>query len=903
MESIFLKSINWGILVEKEIVVQTNHEVVEDLEAPHPPSIVSIIRSGFDLRGGTTTSEALQRPSSRPQGKMVSRPDVGEGENPEEGLADFFRSEPPPGNFMSIPDDVSVYSVHKKWDMFKVFGKRRKSRKRQPPLIRLPDTAISARTISGHRYIAISVPSGNSHSESIPTQQQSALRPIGAKFQQEIGSEHSPASNRNIHNIQVSRPVTGDRESQSSASLAPRSLRQPEAFTFLASPPRKASMLSTLPSHEEEPYSSKGKEPDRQDKSESNILSKSPISPSGASRTTPLAERESRPPIGSLEGRSEQQMKAPDLERLETGTVPRIVESPPQKQAIQESEQKQPEQTSDNSMTRGRPTKAEKSPGSPRILSTNLLSMPDLPVRTSSKRAVTTARAKLNGAEDAAIDRLEPISRAATGSNTGSGNETAAGNRASFAESLMTDSSPKVLKAETATAYHPIVVRTSSSRPEIHSPLNLNFPSPPTDKTNRSVQANLLSPPTTSEGTPSRKDRVRERKKRDMEKLKAKIYQPPASRLLQVESQAENAWPESPVLGRFNQDLGLPPSRPYITGKMSDISPIRPSIQLKSPYLSAETVAKKRRKRSISAPVLTSSSSPSSSPLEPLRAAPWEDSTSYYRRRERLAEHEEAAARRTRYAAHALAEQNETREWAMRQKLLRRYEKLKESRTKDMEKRLRRVERNGEILMQTLVSLMKTLDTLLQDRQVLQRSVSSAYPAASSVPQPQSQPHRSAEGRTQSLRSARSFDNSLPMLRSQPEQREIPFRRHRPRSLRLSGHGRQSGTTRCPQQSGGGQESSEADTRVRQSALEALQAQLQSQSRFPRSARAGGLSSYSSSISNTHSDETGSLEVMEPLMRELQEAAGYGVERRQGGEREEKEGGTSLSESEVFNLF
>ncbi|KAI1654683.1 hypothetical protein F4813DRAFT_398819 [Daldinia decipiens] len=892
MESIFLKSVNFGILVEKEIVVQTNHEVVGDLSASHLPSIVSIVHSGPDLRRGATTSEAHGTPSSRPQGKMVPRPDVRERENSEEGLADFFRREPPPGNFMSIPDDVSVYSVHKKWDMFKVFGKRRKSRKRQPPVIRLPDTAISARTISGHRYIAISIPSGNSHSESIPTQQHSTLRSIELKSRQGIVSKHSLASDRNI---QVPRPVTGDRESQSSASLPPRSSRQPEAFTLLAPPPRKVSILSTVPS-QEETHSAKGKEPDRQNKSESRIHRKLPISPLGARWMTYLAERGSSFPTRSLERQSEQQMKVSDLGGLEIGTVPRIVESPPQKPTIQESEQKQLGQISDNSIVRDMSRKAEKSPCIPHILSANLLSIPALPVRTSSKRAVTTTT-KPSRIEDTAIDRPAPISRATTGSNTGaSGNGVATGPRGSFAESLMTESSPKVLKAETATAYQsvPIVVRPSS-RPEIDSPLNLNFPSPPTNRVNRSVQANLSSPPATSEGVTSRKDRVRERKKRDMERLKAQMHRPPASSLLRVGPQAENAWPESPVLGRFNPDLGLPPSRPYLTGKMSDIGPIRPGIQLKSPYLSAEAVAKKRRGRSISVPILTSSSSPSS-PLGSLRA-PCEDNTSYYRRREWQAEHEEAAARRTRYAAHALAEQKETYEWVMRQKLLRRYEKLKESRTKDLEKRLRRVERNGEVLMQTLVSLMETLNTLLQDRHALQRSVSSAYPA-------HSQHQKSTEGRTQSLRSVRSFDDLIPTPRPQPEQRELPFRRYRPRNLHVSGHGAQLDTGRCPQQSGGREESGEMDTRVRQSTLETLQAQLQSQSRFPRStqAQARGLSSYSSSISNTHNDETSSLEIMEPLMRELQEAAGYGVERRQGVERAE-EGRAPLSESEVFNLF
>ncbi|KAI1473854.1 hypothetical protein F4774DRAFT_363137 [Daldinia eschscholtzii] len=901
MESFFLKSIDLGILVEKEIVVQTNHEVDGDLAASYPPSIISIVRSGSHLRRGTITSEAQEISSSRPHSKMVPRPDVRGRDIPEEGLAEFFRREPPPGNFMSIPDDVSVYSVRKKWDMFKVFGKRRKSRKRQPPLIRLPDTAISSRTITGHRYIAISIPSGQSHSEPAPVQQHSELRSTETDPLQGVGPEHNPPSERQN---QVPRPITGDRESQSSASLAPRSSRHPEAFTLLAPPPRKVSVLSTVPS-QEEGRSAKGKEPDRQNKPQRSISNRLPISPLGTRTTTSFTERESGSPIKSTERQGEEKMKVPDLGGLEVGTVPKIVEIPPQKQTGHEPEQKQPA-TSDDSKAKDTSKKAEKSPGTPRTLSMNLLSASALPVRTSSIRAVTAAT-EPGGTGNTTTSRPTLLSRATSSNNGGGGNGGRTGPRGSFTESLMTiESSPKVLKAETATAYQsvPIVVRPPS-RPEIDSPLNLNFPSPPTNRVNRSVQANLSSSPPTAEGTTSRRDRVRERKKRDIEKLKAQMHQPPASRLLQVEPRAEDAWPESPVLGRFNQDLGLPPSRPYLAGKMSDIGPIRPGMQIKLPYLSPEAVAKKRRGRSISAPLLASSSSPSS-PIESQKA-PWEDSTSYYRRRERQAEHEEAAARRTRYAAHALAEQKETQEWVMRQKLLQRYEKLKESRTKDMEKRLRRLERNGEVLMQSLVSLMETLNKLLQDRQVLQRSVSSAYPATRSVPQPHAHHRRSSEGRTQSLRSARSSDSPLDTLRSQREQRESTSRRYRPRSLRLPGHGRggregQSSTWRRTQLSGAGEEIGEMDTRVRQSTLEALQAQLQSQPQTHHSARARGISSYSSSISSTHSDETGSLEIMEPLMRELQEAAGYGVERRQGGERAE-EGRTPLGESEVFNLF
>ncbi|KAI1466597.1 uncharacterized protein F4812DRAFT_460865 [Daldinia caldariorum] len=899
MESIFLKSINLGILVEKEIVVQTNHEVDGDLAASHPPSIVSIVHSGSDLRRGTITSEAQEIASSRPHSKMVPRPDVRERDNPEEDLAEFFRREPPPGNFMSIPDDVSVHSVRRKWDMFKVFGKRRKSRKRQPPLIKLPDTAVSARTITGHRYIAISIPSEHSQYEMASAQQQHPVpRTTETNPRQGVDPEHNPASERDT---QVPTAVTGNQEQQSSASLGPRSLTHPEALSWLASPSGNLSGLSTVASQEGTNFA-KGKEPERENKPQRSMSSRLPMNSSGARRTASYTERESRSRTRSAEGRGKERMKAPDLEVLTVGIVPKIVEIPPPKQTG-----KRPV-TGDDLMAKDTLSKAGKSHGTPHTLSANLLSASVLPVRTSSKRAVTTAAA---AAENATLSRLPVASRAPSSNNGDSEHRSRTGPRGSFAESLLTtESSPKLLKAEVVTAHQsvPIVVRPLS-KPEIDSPLNLNFPSPPNNnKIHRSVQANILSSSTAAEGATGRRDRVRERKKRDMEKLKAQMHQRPASRFLQVEPRAEDAGPESPVLGRWNQEPGLPPSRPYLAGKMSDIGPLRPGVQIKSPYLPPEGGAQKRRGRSVSAPLLSSSSPPSSSLESP--KAPWEDSKSYYRRKERQAEHEEAAARRKRFAAHALAEQKETEERVMRQELLRRYERLKESRTKDMEKRLRRLERNEEVLVQSLVSLMETLNTLLQDRQVLPRSASSA---TSSIPRPRTQHHRhrrSNERRTQSLRSARSSDSPLEALRSQQEQRGSASRRYHARSLRLPGQGPgsredHSGTARRTRQSRGREEETgEISTGVRQSVLEALQEHLHSPSHSysHASTRACRIPSYSSSVSSTHSSDTGSLEIMEPLMRELQEAAGYGVERRQGGERAE-EGGTTLGESEVFNLF
>ncbi|KAI0379126.1 hypothetical protein F5Y04DRAFT_283212 [Hypomontagnella monticulosa] len=869
MESVFLGSLNVGILVEREIVVHTNDKPNGDTAVPHPPSVVSVVQSMSDLKRETTAPDLKEMIPLPLTTKMLPRPDV--NDEPPGDLAEFFRRPPPPGNFMSIPDDISIYSTYNKWDVFKVFRKRRKRRKRQPPLIKLPDSAVSARTLSGHRYIAISIPSEYS--------QHLGSRSAEVGLNRTIGSTRSAISNRGKETL---KPVSEDHGSLSSASLASKSATHPEGVTRLAPPPRKVSLLSTVPSQEEARPGKGKRRSGEQNKPENSVTRKAPMSPLGSVRTSRTSDKESRSSKRSLGQQGKQRKKITKPRRLETNRVLRVVDIPPPNRSKDISRQKQPARysneltTSEGSMQRSPSTlkHIEKSPATPHG---NPLRTPELPVRTSSKRAKTTVAG--SGDIGDAAKRPALISRSnngGSGKSTGHGGATT-GTRGSFAESLMTtESSPKLLKAQTATAYQsvPIVVRPPS-RPEIESPLNLNFPEPPSNTAHRSVQADLLAPP--AEGSRSRKDRVRERKQRDIERLKSQLRQTKssASHLLKPGATVEGAWPESPILGRFGQ--GLSPQsheRSFLTGKMSDLGPIRSAMQLKSDYLSPEAAVNQRRKRSASAPIPSSLSSSSS--LES-PSMPWEGSTAYYRRRELQAEREESEAKRARYAAQALAEEKEAQDRLAREKLLRRYEKLKERRTRDMERRLHRLERNGEVLMQSLVSLMDTLNRVLQDRHGLQRSASSAYPGPSSGVQTREQRRRSSQEQSQSLRSVRSYDSPLEALRSHAEQGDV---------------GRGSGA------GGAREERPEMDARVRQSALEALQAQLQAR----RSARDRTVSGYSTISSSDHSDEADSLEIMEPLMRELQEAARFGT--RTGREEEPaEEGVTPLTESDVFNLF
>lgn len=75
-------------------------------------------------------------------------------------LVDFLRNqEPPPENFMSIPDDLDDADDRGRWLKLKHFANpRSKSAPKRPKPLRLPDSAVAGRTIGGHRHIAISIP-------------------------------------------------------------------------------------------------------------------------------------------------------------------------------------------------------------------------------------------------------------------------------------------------------------------------------------------------------------------------------------------------------------------------------------------------------------------------------------------------------------------------------------------------------------------------------------------------------------------------------------------------------------------------------------------------------------------------------------------------------------------------
>ncbi|KAL7621309.1 hypothetical protein AAE478_008629 [Parahypoxylon ruwenzoriense] len=905
MEIILTNSLKSGILVEKEIVVHTNESTNGDPTASHPPSVVSIIHSMPDQRRGPRAPELHEVIPALASGKMLPRQTASEERLGD--LAEFFRGPPPPGNFMSIPEDFTTPLADSKWKVLKVFRKKRKGQKRFPPIIKLPDSAVSARTVAGNRHIAISIPVEYSRFSPTAASQNAISESKEAGSHQVVHSRpRLPRSSASNGDAKFPRTIAEDLDSLSTASLTRGPATLPEDVTSLAPPPKKMTLLSTVPSRDEI-APGKGKEPDKQRISDSNATQKAPMSPLGSAKShrSPRLDSEQQTELKNI----------PEAGAGESELGPQLVEISPLEWTKESSQHKDVTQSGDGPAGAcsfapkeglGNASGASKLPP---VLSADSITTPVLPARTSSRKAKTTTGESSEIAGNTVINGPPPMRREVS-SDHGSmyddnENGVASRPRGSFAESLLTtEYSPKLLKAQTATAYQsvPIVVRPPS-RPEVDSPLNLNFPQPPSNKADRSIQANL-SPPAADESR-SRKDRVRERKKRDIEELRAQLHQAqPPDLHLGPDITLEDTRPESPILGKFSERSGTRSSpRRLPKAEIPELGPIRPGLQLKTPSLSPESVLRKQRERSKSAPVVTSSSSPS-----PLGSPSilW-DRTSYYRRRERQAEQAEREARRARHAAQALAEEKEAEERLSRQRLVQRYERLKESRTKDMEKRMYRLERNNEVMIRTMASLMETLNKLLRDEHALRRSTSSAYPATSSATEPPRRRDSSDQRRPQPLRATHSHDSPLETLRAQPTRGEFRSYRHRPQSVRLSGREGvvregQMGTKTRPiprpirlqeefegeLEPGRAREErySDIDSYTRQLALDTQRRELRSQSdQGPRAPGMGTESgagySYSCSNSSSGREGAGSLETMEPLMRELQEAAGFGVERRQ----------------------
>ncbi|KAK8114121.1 hypothetical protein PG999_006190 [Apiospora kogelbergensis] len=171
------------------------------------------------------------------------------------------------------------------------------------------------------------------------------------------------------------------------------------------------------------------------------------------------------------------------------------------------------------------------------------------------------------------------------------------------------------------------------------------------------------------------------------------------------------------------------------------------------------------------------------------------DRISLHRRRERRTQREQA--RRAREVAQASSEQLSQQQQqtpqvsnmpSTEQDLLRRYEDLREQRHRDMEKRLRRLERNGDVWIQSLVPLMEGLSRLLQEQYLYQRSVNSRLSVTEADVGGAPPATTSVEKATEPTISPREeqFYQSLPFRTQTTRSHDVPLQRVRPSSVMAS---------------------------------------------------------------------------------------------------------------------
>ncbi|KAI0147493.1 hypothetical protein GGR57DRAFT_253142 [Xylariaceae sp. FL1272] len=831
MEASSLNTLPNGYVMERKastgsILVETDIVVCEDnvkTLSPHPPPVRSACRSMSQLRvEGSPTEEPAEESNNgaSPNRQVVSRPrsspalaggnglhDVVEYDGFDNGYMDliqFLKRPPPRSNYMSVPDSFSSSSEDDKWHKLKhkVLRQQRKNRKR-PPTIKLPDSAVAATTIGGHRHIAISIPLQYSPLAALPASQYPVYDSIEAAFRREVESRfESCRSNPSERTGTVLNPVAEDRESLSSVAVSPgASLQLQEHQTALSPPPKRARphSVALLPSQEQRYNPNKPRDVAKR----RSLAGSGPVSrisdPTGApeSKPEPTSQHASWPSTGTGSRRKRDSYRyIPTIDPPASTRLSKRRSQPKATERIGDTEPSargEEASISQHMPARGGSEGREVITTIPaRHLGQTQIVL-TLPSRTSSKRDKQKNVPADQHSNILTTDQDEPVaSQGSSPSGDGSGNGGSGGShghrpRGSVAESLMTTtSSPKLLKAQTATAYRTIPIVAHPSGMEVESPLDLNFPQPPSGQAAQTPHVEAGFPPNTDteERGRSRKERVREKKLRDMEKLKAEKEQEQTgirasepSATLEA-SDTFKTPSESPILGSFSSNSGsrtasLPPTlkekmkqperRPYSMGTTPRVPPVL-----------LQTTGKHRTPKS--APPQPASSSSSSWDHDP-------DRTSYRRRRERQAQRDQREERKARQMAKMMAEENESLGRLSREEILRRYETLRETRIYETERRLRKLERNRDTWVRTVPLLLESVNTLLQEQQHLLQDARVTYAVPTSA--------GPSQHRRRRARSLEPSSSSLPSLQS-PRHSRGPLETQRPFSMQSSSESRSS---------------------------------------------------------------------------------------------------------------
>ncbi|KAK8873783.1 hypothetical protein PGQ11_004297 [Apiospora arundinis] len=754
-----------GIKVDREIVVHTSDRgrSRDGRLIAFPRSLISIIWSMSgqaqhgtkpEPRRADTPPVRLSRSGGRAGGQFRELLGETSRENDLLDMLEFLRRTPPPDNYMSVPDNFSISSSEdEKWkSKFKVFRSKRKSRRkrRKAPIIRLPDTAVAGQTTGGHRHIAISIPLEYTHFGPDPPTQYPVFDTSGLDLVREIEARFGPirTSTGERGTVTVLRPVEEDRESFMSEPTSQShnsSIPQDRLSALHAPPPPRQGNVPA-------PSAQQG----------------SSVKDFGRSKHTPSSSKDEKAYVG-------------EEEKLDSGEPAyglspfgRAEKKPGSRSASPQSPFEGP--STGQIIQVGGPFAG---PVAGPIAGTQArFNFPPPPPRGSSKKG--KQRADLTRPIDDILGPLSPFIPSMGGNHSPSKSRVYSA-RGSVAESIGSlgslGSEPKVYDAQTAQAYSsiPIVVRPPSQR----TTDRLSGVPPGAD---RPVHGDDPVQPMAEGSVQSRRDRVRMKKQKDLTGATSSLA--PGS---------SGISPESPVLGRLQkaESSGDSKESPSVGRTSSDIpatQPVVPTV-LKDP---AGTTAVAGNLARAEKPLGEGPSPPTtdhSSTSSQLSFVTGSDRISLHRRRERRTQREQA--RRAREVAQAsseqLSQQRQTPQVPERpspeRDLLRRYDDLREQRHRDMEKRLRRLERNGDVWLQTLLPLMEGISRLLQELYLHQRSVNSrlSFTEAEGAAPPATTSEGQATERAFSPREEQ-FYQSLPFRMQTTRSHDVPLQRVRPSS-------------------------------------------------------------------------------------------------------------------------
>lgn len=535
------------------------------------------------------------------------------------------------------------------WSVLKKLRKRAKSLPKTPLQIRLPDSAVSGTTIGGHRHIAISIPLEAS--------------PFGT----------TPRSQYPIIENTYTRPLT--------SSFAPT--------RAIVNEKGVVTVLRTVTEVRETPSTS---------------------SPSGSQlQPSSTGQQPHTTPSGTLDFPGSRRRGA-NVRAFDYFGVA-------------------PTSATHNGVERHDGTRhGLHRDGDPRPRAPTLYHRSSYPVRGSSLTASRTAipPTSIDGMMSQqtnveAVPRHQTLPR--TLSNRQEYQQSASGNVAvSHQDSDISD--PRQIKAARSTpafigeSEHEVVLpRTNQIDTSIitvitENPLTFRQPSSPTTPSLRSVQ--------------SRREKVRERKRRDMEALRD-VSQTPQSQ----ESRQES--PLAPTNNPLGKDTENRPAPHRISKPRRTICPIMvvtdviPSPPPDRDMVQSQLTSTSSSKPATSAPVARLNGSSNPTPPHSTQASPTHrqtflDRTSLSRRREWNAVREKerknreakAALRaKTRQLSLAMEQMDKSRGPTVEDEVLARYEAYREYRIREMERRMRRLERNGDVWLRALVPVLDNLNKTL----------------------------------------------------------------------------------------------------------------------------------------------------------------------------------------------